>query len=150
MLIATAGGLGWLRPGPGTWGTLGAAAFAAALIPVAGWPLPLWSGLAAVATIAGLLAIPAAQRRLGVIDPPQVVIDEVAGLWLALAMIPSGVAAASPWLALALAVAMFRLLDIAKPWPLDALERLPGAIGVMADDLAAGLLTGLACSAFLS
>ena len=150
MLIATAGGLGWLRPGPGTWGTLGAAAVAAALIPVAGWSLVLWSGLAAVATIAGLLAIPAAQRRLGLIDPPQVVIDEVAGLWLALALIPAGVAAPSPWLALGMAVVLFRLLDIAKPWPLDALERLPGAIGVMVDDLAAGFLAGLACSAFLS
>ncbi len=67
-------------------------------------------------------------------DPSEVVIDEVVGQWLALAVV-------NPvdwrqWLA---AFVLFRALDIAKPFPLRRLERLPGGWGIVADDVAAGL-----------
>ena len=77
------------------------------------------------------------------LDAAWIVVDEVAGIWLAL-----GVAAAlhaQGWLAWGAALVAFRVLDIVKPWPVGALERYgPPAWRVMADDLAAGLLAGLA------
>ncbi|MCL6622919.1 MAG: phosphatidylglycerophosphatase A [Syntrophobacterales bacterium] len=65
------------------------------------------------------------------------VIDEAAGQLVALALLPP------TWPAGLLGFLLFRVLDILKPWPLKALEHLPGGWGVMADDLAAGALAGL-------
>ena len=75
-----------------------------------------------------------ASKYFGHGDPSEVVIDEVVGQWLALAVV-------NPvdwrqWLA---AFVLFRALDIAKPFPLRRLERLPGGWGIVADDVAAGL-----------
>ncbi|MBA3707959.1 MAG: phosphatidylglycerophosphatase A [Planctomycetes bacterium] len=145
VAVATAFGLGLLRPAPGTWGSLGAAVLAGGwllLAPVGWLPSGLWIG-AALATVAGLWSCSAAIRRFAVKDPSQVVIDEVAGLWLALAMVPMTHLTATPLSTLGLAFIFFRLFDIAKPWPLTWLERLHGAWGIMADDLAAGLLAGM-------
>ena len=144
MAIATVGGVGHLRPAPGTWGT------AAAAIPAGLWLVygpaswlscGLWVGTA-IAVLAGLLSCGAACRRLGLKDPPAVVIDEVAGTWIALALIPSATLAASPLVAVVVASLVFRVFDIAKPWPLSWLEHWPGAVGILADDLAAGMLAG--------
>jgi phosphatidylglycerophosphatase A len=80
-----------------------------------------------------------------VVDHPAIVIDEIVGLWLAvlipLTLVPD--ALADGWLLLA-AFLLFRLFDIAKPWPVSQLERtLPGGWGVVLDDLAAGAMAGL-------
>ncbi len=151
VLVATAFGLGHLRPAPGTWGTLGATLVAAAWIHLAPeamvWP-GLWIGVV-VAILAGLLTCGAAIRHFGVGDPKQVVIDEVAGAWLALAVLPPSQLLAQPVLCLALGFGLFRVFDIAKPWPLSWLEHLPGALGILADDLAAGLLAGMLTAAAL-
>lgn len=80
--------------------------------------------------------------RRGVTDPGPVVLDEVAGQWLALAVLTAwrpGVP--KPWV-LGLSFLLFRAFDILKPWPISALERLPGGVGIVADDLAAGLAAG--------
>ena len=127
-LVASGFGAGLLPRAPGTWGSLAALAAGAALLGVSHWLLA--SGVA-VATLAGFWAIP---RAGGEMDPGWVVIDEVAGMWLT--MLP--LAAPSP-LGLALAFAVFRALDIAKPGPIGMIDRWPGAAGVMGDDLAAGL-----------
>ena len=72
-------------------------------------------------------------------DPPELCIDEVPGMWLAL--LPF--ADPSPWLMLA-AFALFRFFDIAKPWPVNASEHwLPGGFGIMLDDIVAGFLAML-------
>ena len=74
-------------------------------------------------------------------DPPEVVIDEVAGqsLTLAFAPMPLGL----PWIAAGFVA--FRLFDIWKPWPVSLAERrLPGGLGIMADDIVAALYAGLA------
>jgi phosphatidylglycerophosphatase A len=149
-LLATAGGLGLLRPAPGTWGTAGAVAPVAAWVALTGiWPtLALALGTVAAVAVAAW-AVPRTCRMTGLADPPEVVIDEVAGTWLALALVPPAVAAADPWAACVLAAGLFRLLDITKPWPLARLEHLPGWIGVMADDLAAGACAGLATAGLL-
>ncbi|MFZ5786292.1 MAG: phosphatidylglycerophosphatase A, partial [Acidobacteriota bacterium] len=83
-------------------------------------------------------------------DPGPVVIDEVAGQWLALALL---VAAQPRPLSLGLVAGsflLFRLFDVVKPWPIGRLERLPGGWGILADDLAAGLAAGLVHLAVLA
>lgn len=70
-------------------------------------------------------------------DPPVIVIDEIAGIGLALFQIPLNLPL---WIA---AFIIFRLLDILKPWPINALERLKGGFGIMMDDCAAGLAVNL-------
>lgn len=67
-------------------------------------------------------------------DPKRAVWDEVAGMWLTCLFLPK----ALPWLAAAFL--LFRALDILKPWPIRQYERLPGGYGIMADDVAAGVL----------
>lgn len=143
VAVCTWFGVGHLRPAPGTWGSLAAAALALPVLLAASPADARWILLAAVAaaTAAGIACAPAAIRRLGLADPPAVVIDEVAGCWLAIALLPDH-ALASPVTALVLAVALFRAFDIAKPWPLAWLEGLPRGWGIMADDLAAGICAG--------
>jgi phosphatidylglycerophosphatase A len=70
----------------------------------------------------------AAEKALGCIDPGPVVIDEVLGMVLTLALLPLN------WFGIALGFAIFRALDVAKPYPAQRLERLPGGLGMMADD----------------
>ena len=150
-MLATAGGVGFLRPAPGTWGTAWAVLLA---LPWLWFADPRWVTLGLVGgvcitTFLGIWSAGVVGRHIGISDPGQVVIDEVAGVWAALACIPSTVAVASPITAAILAFVLFRLFDIVKPWPISALERFPRGWGVMADDLAAGLFAGLLAGAAL-
>lgn len=70
-------------------------------------------------------------------DPSLAVMDEVIGMWATCLLLPKSI----PWLAAAFLC--FRILDVVKPWPINRLERLPGGLGIMADDLAAGLAGAL-------
>ena len=84
----------------------------------------------------GSLITNKAERILGVKDPPELCIDEVLGMWLALTPFDEP----SPWLMLT-AFLLFRIFDIAKPWPVNASEHwLPGGFGIMLDDAVAGFL----------
>lgn len=149
LAVATCGGIGRLRPASGTWATAAALALAAGL-----WAMDLrgpWvmAGVMVVASVACVLASPAAIRATGQLDPSLVVIDEVAGTFAALAVLPAGVTAEAPWTTLAVAGLLFRILDIGKPWPLLALEHLPGGYGILLDDLAGGFLAGMLTLAVL-
>jgi phosphatidylglycerophosphatase A len=132
VLVATGFGSGLLRPAPGTWGSLLALA-------AWWWALSEQAPLVQLAAAALVFALgtwltDVVDRRYGVGDDPRIVVDEVAGLWLALLGAP-----ATPAGALA-GFVLFRVFDIAKPWPIRWAERrLPGALGVMADDVVAGL-----------
>lgn len=142
--MATGLGLGALRPGPGTWGSLGAVLV---LIPLAvGLPSDLLpfacAALALLASLACLLCTGPTSRWLGQKDPGAVVIDEIAGVWAGAALLSGTILATQWWWLLPALFAAFRVLDIGKPWPIRALERLPGAWGVLLDDLAAGLAAG--------
>jgi phosphatidylglycerophosphatase A len=132
-MLATAGGVGYLPRAPGTWGSLLAVA--------AAWVLSVfpWWWLVAIPLAIGIgwLSCPGACRHFDNKDPSQVVIDEVAGQWIALAGLPL-----NP-VTLIAGFALFRLFDILKPWPVGRLERFPGASGIMLDDLAAGLIAQL-------
>lgn len=130
-LIATGCGIGLLPLAPGTWGSL-AALPTAWLITVLAGP---WALLAAslVAFALGVWASGQYARTSGVKDSQSIVIDEIAGQWLAL------LAAPLDPLAYLGAFVMFRLCDIAKPWPANWADRnVPGGLGVMLDDVIAG------------
>jgi phosphatidylglycerophosphatase A len=141
-LIATWFGIGLIRFAPGTWGSLAALPCAAGLQLLGGpW---LLAGATGVVTVAGVWAGGRTAAVLAAGDPGLVVVDEVAGQWLALVPLPL-----DPWWYLA-AFVLFRLFDIAKPWPIGWLDRnLSGGLGIMADDLAAGLAAGALLFALL-
>jgi phosphatidylglycerophosphatase A len=135
-LIGTFFGAGLLSPGPGTYGSVAAVLlwFAAAHA----FHPPHFALLTTIAALAAtLIGIPAATivaRQSGREDPGHVVIDEVAGQLFALIAIPAD------WRHAAIALLLFRLLDITKPPPIRQLERLHGGTGIMLDDVAAGLI----------
>ena len=140
-----AGDLDWIKPAPGTWGSLGAVLLALAICMVTPAALVQWIfiALACLSFIAGLLATPKAQQHFDCLDPSEVVIDEIHGLWLALALVPSSMLVDRTVMVCLAAFVGFRLFDICKPWPIPILERAPGAWGVMLDDSLAGILAGL-------
>ncbi len=135
VLWASGFGLGFLPKAPGTWGSLGAL-------------LVWWVGLshlettiqAAVAIVyffSGWWVSSRICRRSGVDDAPEIVADEIAGLWIALCLVPEG------WIAYLAAFVMFRFFDITKPGPIGVLDRdVKGGLGVMLDDVLAGLFAG--------
>jgi phosphatidylglycerophosphatase A len=126
--LASAGGTGYAPIAPGTFGSLVGLLIGALLMNFG--HATLFAGFIIV-SIAGYYAVRAAG---GENDPGWVVIDEVAGQMAAMLALPR-----PAWLGLLLAFALFRLFDITKPGPIAALDRHPGALGVMADDWLAGL-----------
>lgn len=137
FVVATFFGAGYGKPGPGTWGSVAAvilwAAFAWGLHPT---PDTLFLILLAGIALSIMVGVPAATivaRESGRKDPQFVVIDEVAGQWIALLGCPFDLRHA------AIALVLFRLFDITKPFPARQLESLPGGWGIVFDDVAAGL-----------
>jgi len=133
--IATFFGIGRLRPGPGTWAS---AVTALLWWLVSRWISPPWQARAAMglATLAIAIGIPAAtrvSRASGSKDPQCVVIDEVAGQLIALIAVPIS------WKSLLLGFILFRGFDIVKPLPLRRLEQFPEGVGIVLDDVGAGL-----------
>jgi len=137
--VGSACGLGLLPVAPGTFGTLAGVALAAGATALPGppWALPAVLG---IVLLAGLFLARAAETETGSKDPGWFVLDEVAGYLVAVLWLPL---AAHPLVLPALGFFLFRLLDIWKPGPIRRLEALPGGWGIMADDLAAGLLANL-------
>lgn len=132
-LLATALGAGYAPIGPGTAGTAVAVLLAWALAPL---QLLAFALVVAGVTAVGVAAAAGAQRAWGTEDDQRIVIDEVAGYLATVALVDR-----SDWVALAVGFVVFRALDIAKPPPVRWLdERVPGAWGVMLDDLAAGVI----------
>ena len=151
--IATGFGSGYLKPAPGTWGSL--AGLAAWLLLVGGlrstaWVLTPWILLTAPLGMS-LVAIWASDRvvrETGLKDPSFIVADEWAGIWFALTPLLFTITMQPQplllWTARLVAPFMlFRLFDIWKPGVVDAAQRLPGGWGVVMDDVLAGLLAGL-------
>lgn len=137
--LGTFFGAGYLKPGPGTYGSIAAVllwyAAAHAFAPGA-TILALATALAAIiVTIVGIPASTIVARESGRKDPGFVVIDEVAGQLFALILMRPD------WQHAALALVLFRLFDITKPQPIRSLEALPEGTGIMLDDVAAGIIT---------
>lgn len=134
LLIAFGFGSGLLKPAPGTWGSLvGLLLF----LPLATLPDPAFAAAVGVGAVLGVPLCTYAGKRLGVADHPGIVWDEIIGVWLALAFLPLEVAP------LVAGFVLFRFFDIIKPWPISLLERISGGLGVMLDDIAAGLAAQL-------
>ncbi|MCX7888251.1 MAG: phosphatidylglycerophosphatase A [Rhodobacteraceae bacterium] len=148
-IVATVGGIGRLRPAPGTWGSAAAVILGLAIDRFLGFP-----GLAvatAIAVAAGFWATRMLLHGRPGEDPGEIVIDELAGQWIALLFpsaafwqrdIPDWAFVAWPgWVA---AFLFFRLFDIWKPGPIGRADRRGDPAGVMIDDLWAGIFAGLA------
>jgi phosphatidylglycerophosphatase A len=137
-VIATWFWCGYAPKAPGTAGSLAALVIA--------WVLHAYTDISglAFAALAVLLAIPGiwaagvVARESGRKDPQVVVVDEVVGQWMTLAG-----AAVLNWKSWLLAFVLFRLFDIWKPPPVRQLERLPGGVGIVADDAMAGVYGAL-------
>lgn len=135
VLLATFGYVGCVPVAPGTAGSL-AALLLFAVVRSRGSAALEVGALVAVSAL-GVWAATRAERHFAREDPGPVVIDEVAGLLLTLALVPVGLSGAL------LGFLVFRVFDIAKPWPVRRFEDLPGGLGIMADDLMAGLYGNL-------
>jgi phosphatidylglycerophosphatase A len=134
-LVATFFGVGRLRPGPGSWGSAATVLLwwlLARSIPPAWQPWTAIS-LAAITVLAGIPAATRVARASGLKDPQFVVIDEVAGQLITLIAVPVA------WKSLLLGFILFRGFDIVKPPPVRLLERLPEGMGIVIDDVGAGV-----------
>lgn len=136
VLLATWFGAGYLPKAPGTWGSLAALPFA--------WVMVDYIGHAALAVaivvvfVVGLWASKVYMDKTGAHDPGAIVIDEVVGQWIVLLAAPLDL------LPYAIGFVLFRFFDVLKPWPISwADKHISGAMGVMVDDVLAGL-AGLA------
>jgi phosphatidylglycerophosphatase A len=139
LLIATWFGCGYAPVGPGTAGSLAALAIAIGLNRLDGSGNGTFLLLAGALLVPGVWAASVVAQRVGQKDPHIVVVDEVLGQWLTLAG-----ASTLNWKSWLAAFVLFRLFDIWKPPPARQLEALPGGIGIVADDLMAGLYGALA------
>lgn len=140
--VVTFGFVGFLRPASGTWGSLAALPAFWALHAIGGPALCL-VGIAAAA-VGGLVATGRYIAGAPDKDPSEIVIDEVAGQWIALLPLTFGAARTGAditalWPGWIAAFLLFRLFDIWKPGPVGWADRQPGATGVMLDDLIAGV-----------
>ena len=135
--VATFFGAGLGKPGPGTWGSVAAVLlWATYALKVHSEAHALLVALAIGIVLSIALGVPAATiaaRESGRHDPGFVVVDEVAGQWIALLGSPAD------WRHALIALILFRLFDITKPFPIRKLELLPEGWGIVFDDVAAGL-----------
>jgi phosphatidylglycerophosphatase A len=134
VAIATVGGAGYVPVAPGT---VGSAVGILVYFLTMHWPAIGQITLVAVVSVVGIVASTRAAVALGGKDPGAVVIDEVAGQLVTLLL--TGVA----WPGAIAGFLLFRILDIVKPWPAQRFEALPGGLGIMADDLMAGVYGNL-------
>ena len=128
-------GTGLARKAPGTWGTLAGLVFVPLLQLVS---LPLALTVIVAASIFGVWLCGKVADDLGVHDHGGIVWDEIVGIWITLVLLP---AHWGWWLA---GFVAFRFFDILKPWPIRALDRrLGGGLGIMLDDILAGICAAL-------
>ena len=145
-LIATVGGVGHLRPAPGTWGSLAGLVLGWALASITGW-IGLLIGTVIVFYV-GRWATDMVTRGTDNHDPSEVVVDEVAGQWVALLPVVIGASMSNSalldlWPGWIAAFALFRLFDIKKPWIVGHYDRMDTPNGVMMDDICAGAMAAV-------
>jgi len=140
LILATAGGAGYLPVAPGTWGSGVALVLCWAWVAAGGGALGFVVATVAL-TALGVWAANATEQIYGQKDDGRIVIDEVAGQWWTLVPVVVWASDGAFFPSLVTAFVLFRLLDIAKPGPVRWAERsFPGGVGVMADDVVAGLM----------
>lgn len=130
-LLATGLGLGRFRYAPGTAGSLLGAVLC---FPLLFLPWPVYAGATILLAAVAVWVADRMAAELGQPDPESIVIDEIVGMWVAAILLPPDL------YDLSAVFLLFRAMDAVKPAPISWLERLPGGLGIVADDLAAGLL----------
>jgi len=131
--------VGYIPGAPGTWASL-LAVIIWLLLPV--YSIVVQILIVSFAFLIGIYVAGLSEINSGVVDPSFVVIDEVAGMWLALLLMPR-VPAPKYVILTGLAFILFRIFDITKLYPINKLEQMSGGFGIMMDDIAAGLLTAI-------
>jgi phosphatidylglycerophosphatase A len=134
LALATSLGVGYVPVASGTFG----AAVGLVLWYVLPTSTAVQAGVIVALFVAGSWSGSIAEQHFGATDPSAVVLDEVMGMLITLFMNPVG------WKGALLAFLLFRVFDVIKPYPANELERLPGGIGVMADDAMAAVYSNLA------
>jgi phosphatidylglycerophosphatase A len=140
IALATVGGAGFFPFAPGT---VGSAVAIVLYMFTRHWPASWQIGLLVAVTVVGVWAADVTANALNREDPGPVVIDEVAGQLAALLLTGAGLYGAI------IGFFVFRLFDIIKPYPARQLEDLPGGVGIMADDLMAGVYGWLVVTGIL-
>ena len=135
LFIATCGYLGYAPLAPGTVGSAAGVALFYAIRATGSVTLEIAAIL--ILLIAGIWSATIAEEHLGGLDPGPVVIDEVVGMLITLALLPVNATG------VIVAFVVFRILDVIKPWPAGRFEALPGGLGVMADDTMAAVYGNL-------
>lgn len=133
--LATGFGAGYV---PGAPGTAGAAVGVLFFLILSRLSPPAYLAAAAAITLAAVWIAGTAEKAFGTQDPPQVVIDEIAGQLIALALLPP------EWPYLLAGFLLFRLFDIVKPWPAGKINRdMHGGAGIVLDDVVAGVYANI-------
>lgn len=150
QLVATFFYVGYLKPAPGTWGSLAALPVALVILWITGPNGLLFMSI--VAFGAGYWATVQQTRGQADHDPSEIVIDEVAGQWIALLPVAFGaanndVSYLALWPGWIAAFVLFRLFDITKPWIIGWADRRNDAMGVMLDDVIAGVFAAIGVGA---
>ncbi|KEJ88410.1 phosphatidylglycerophosphatase A family protein [Sulfitobacter donghicola] len=145
-MIGTVLGVGYLRPAPGTWGSLVALPWAWLLHVIGGLPLLVIGIIAAF--LKGWWATAQMTSGSDDHDPSEIVIDELVGQWIALLPLSiaswrMGIDITVMWPGWIAAFALFRLFDIWKPWIVGWADRRGDALGVMLDDVFAGIFAAI-------
>jgi phosphatidylglycerophosphatase A len=135
-LLATFFGIGCIPFASGTFASAAALPFGV-LFAMRGWPVLAVAALVAIGV--GIWACGEHAAKLRVADPSECVLDEVAGQWIALLPV-AFYGRPYDWQLYVISFLLFRLFDVGKFWPMSAAEKLPGGLGVMADDVLAGLI----------
>ena len=135
LFVASFGYVGFFPIAPGTAGSLAALALFA-FVRWVGMPA-FELGMIVAVLVVGIWSANGAERALGRKDPGPVVIDEVLGMLMTLALLPVSLTG------VLLGFLLFRLFDVVKPYPAGRMERLPGGYGIMLDDAMAGVYSYL-------
>ena len=139
--LAVGFGSGFSPIASGTAGSLVALPVVWVAVRLGGWPV--LAAVTVVTTVVGLWAAEGVARAVGRSDPGIVVIDEIAGQMVTMLFVPL------TWQTLTVGFFLFRLADIVKPFPARRSEKLPGGLGIMMDDLIAGVYANLAVQALV-
>lgn len=139
--FATLGPVGNLKRAPGTWGS--AAGLIIYALAFHYQPPPLYIITTLVFVYASILVCNEAEVRLQQRDPGKIVLDECCAIPVCFFMLQDAVTASGGWPLLLAGFALFRLFDIWKPGPIGRVQQVPGGLGVVLDDVLAGLATCL-------
>lgn len=138
-LFVTFGGIGRLPKAPGTWGSLAALAL---VIPLSQFGILVYMGVTLILLFAGIYACELYETQSGGHDQGHIVIDEVVGIFITMTWLPI------TWQSLLIGFILFRVLDIWKPLLIGYLDkRVQGGLGVMIDDVVAGVIASIAMQA---